>query len=293
IGPEHARYRDGQILYTYFHMAAAPDLAPALLEKHVAAVAYETIELTDRSLPLLRPMSEVAGRMAIQVGASCLQKEHGGKGVLLPGVPGVKRGRVTIIGGGIVGTNAAKVAVGMGAKVTILDRDLDRLVYLDDIFGSRAQLLYSDPATLEEAVTHADLVVGAVLVTGAKAPKLVTRAMLGRMEPGSVIVDVSVDQGGCIETCRATTHADPTFVVDGVVHYCVANMPGAVARTSTYALTNATIGYAVKIADAGIAAAARALPEIGRGLNTYKGRMTHPAVAAALGYEHTPVEKLL
>ena len=294
IAPEYPLFKDGQVQYTYFHLAAAvPELASALIEKNIASVAYETIELTDGSLPLLRPMSEVAGRMAIQVGAACLQKEHGGKGVLLPGVPGVKRGRVTIIGGGIVGTNAAKVAIGMGAKVTILDRDLDRLVYLDDIFGSRAQVLYSDSATIEETVTQADLVVGAVLVTGAKAPKLVPRDMLSRMEDGTVVVDVSVDQGGCIETCRPTTHDEPTFVVDGVVHYCVANMPGAVARTSTYALTNATIGYAVKLADMGVAAAAKAMPEIAKGLNTYKGKMTHAAVASALGYDHNPIEALL
>ncbi len=293
IAREYPLFKDGQVLYTYFHLAAIPELAPPLLEKNIASVAYETIELADRSLPLLRPMSEVAGRMAIQVGASCLQKEHGGKGVLLPGVPGVKRGRVTIIGGGIVGTNAAKVAMGMGAKVTILDRDLNRLVYLDDVFGSQVQLLYSDVANIEESVTQADLVVGAVLVTGAKAPKLVTREMLSRIEDGTVLVDVSVDQGGCIETCKPTTHDEPTFVVDGVVHYCVANMPGAVARTSTYALTNATIGYAVKLADMGVAAAAKAMPEIAKGLNTYKGKMTHAAVADALGYDHTPVESLL
>jgi len=293
IAPEYPRFKDGQLLYTYFHLAAVPELASPLMETNIASVAYETIELADGSLPLLRPMSEVAGRMAVQVGAACLQKEHGGKGVLLPGVPGVKRGRVTIIGGGIVGTNAAKVAIGMGAKVTILDMDLDRLVYLDDIFGSRAQILYSDSATLLETVTQADLVVGAVLVTGAKAPKLVTRDMLSRMEDGTVVVDVSVDQGGCIETCRPTTHDEPTFVVDGVVHYCVANMPGAVARTSTCALTNATIGYAVKLADMGVEAAAKAMPEIARGLNTYKGRMVHPAVAEALGYDHTPIESLL
>lgn len=286
IAIEYDRIRSEQIIYTYFHLAAVPELAEVLIDKRVAAVAYETIELPDRTLPLLHPMSEVAGKMAPQVGAQCLQKEHGGKGLLLGGVPGVKRGEVLIIGGGVVGINAAKVAVGMGANVTVLDIDVKRLNYLDDVFLGRVQTLYSDQDTLARLLPGADLVIGAVLVTGARAPKLVTREHLKLMEDGSVVVDVAVDQGGCIETCRPTTHDNPTYIEEGVVHYCVANMPGAVAHTSTFALNNATRRYALAIADRGLRPACAADPALALGLNTLDGTCTHPAVAASLGYEY-------
>lgn len=288
VPQEFPLIRDEQIIYTYFHLAAAPELARVLLEKRVAAVAYETIELPDGSLPLLRPMSEVAGKMAPQVGSRCLEKEMGGKGVLLGGVPGVKRGEVVIIGGGVVGINAAKVAVGMGASVTVLDIDTDRLNYLEDVFLGRVQTLYSDVENIARLVPRADLVIGAVLVTGARAPRLVTREMIAQMEPGSVVVDVAVDQGGCIETARPTTHDDPTYVVDGVVHYCVANMPGAVAHTSTFALNNATTPYALRIAELGVRAACAADAALARGLNTLDGVCTHQAVAESLGLEYAP-----
>jgi len=293
IAPEYGRFREGQIVYTYFHLAAVPELAPHLLEKKVSAVAYETIEMPDGSLPLLHPMSEVAGRMAVQVGASCLEKERGGKGVLLGGVPGVTPGRVAIIGGGVVGTNAAKMAVGMGAQVRVLDVDLNRLRYLDDIFQGRITTLFSDSATIRDSALWCDLLVGGVLVTGALAPQLVSRELISEMEDGSVIVDVAVDQGGCIETCRATTHEDPTFVVGGVIHYCVANMPGAVARTSTFALTNTTIPYGELIASQGLAGAVARKPELIGGFNSYQGHITHKAVADALNLPYTPLEQLL
>jgi len=290
---EFALFQEGQILYTYFHMAAAPELAPPLLAKKVAAVAYETIQLKDGSLPLLQPMSEVAGRMAVQVGASYLEKERGGKGVLLGGVPGVRPGKVTILGGGTVGTNAAKMACGMGAQVRVLDVNLDRLRYLDDIFQGRIVTLHSDPATIKDSVIWCDLLVGAVLIAGARAPRLVTTELISKMEKGSVIVDVAVDQGGCIETCKPTTHEKPTFEVNGVVHYCVANMPGAVARTSTFALTNVTLKYAEQIANRGLAAACEAYPEVKLGLNTLSGKMTYQAVAEALSLPYTPAGDLL
>jgi alanine dehydrogenase len=293
IAPEYGLFRENQILYTYFHLAAVPELAPHLLEKKVSAIAYETIELPDRSLPLLTPMSEVAGRMAIQVGAACLEKERGGKGILLGGVPGVRPGKVAIIGGGVVGTNAAKMAVGMGAQVRILDVNLDRLRYLDDIFQGRVTTLYSDPATIRDSAMWCDLLVGAVLVTGARAPRLVSRDLLNEMEDGSVIVDVAVDQGGCIETCKPTTHEDPTFTVNGVIHYCVANMPGAVARTSTFALTNTTIPYGEVLAKYSLAEAVKVRPELAGGFNTYAGRCTYKAVADALGLGYTPLNELL
>ncbi len=279
---EYGFMRPGQLLYTYFHLAAAPQLAAELLARKVTAVAYETIQLPDGSLPLLRPMSEVAGRMAIQVGAACLEKEHGGRGVLLGGVPGVRHGRIAILGGGVVGTNAAKIAVGMGAQVQLLDIDLNRLAYLDDIFGARIETLYSDPGNIEAAVTQADLVIGAVLVAGARAPTLVSRELVARMLPGAVIVDVAVDQGGCIATCKPTTHENPIYTESGVIHYCVANMPGAVARTSTFALTNATIPYAIRLADLGPEKAALADRALRLGLNTYKGHCVHEAVAHSL-----------
>jgi len=293
IAPEYPLFQDGQVLYTYFHMAAAPEMVAPLTKKNVAAVAYETIQLPNGSLPLLQPMSEVAGRMAIQVGASYLEKERGGKGVLLGGVPGVMPGRVTIIGGGTVGTHAAKMALGTGARVRILDVNIDRLRYLDDIFGGRVTTLYSDPATVEDSVRWCDLLVGAVLIPGARAPRLVTKEMIKEMEPGSVIVDVAVDQGGCIETCKATTHENPVFTVFGVVHYCVANMPGAVARTSTFALTNATIGYAEKIAKHGLVGAIGKFPELAGGINTYKGNVTHKGVAEGVRAKYVPLDKLL
>jgi alanine dehydrogenase len=289
---EYDLIRPEQALYAFFHLAAFPDLAQVLLDRRATVVAYETVQADDGSLPLLRPMSEVAGKMAVQVGASCLEKEHGGKGLLLGGVPGVRPGRVTIIGGGSVGVNAARVAVGMGAIVRILDRDLERLVYLDDVFGGRVITLYSDHSSLIQSVLYADLVIGAVLVTGAKAPQLVTEAMVSQMEPGSVIIDVSVDQGGCIETARPTTHDDPTYITHDVVHYCVTNMPGAVAHTSTFALTNATIDGVLQIARHGVIGAAERNPALRRGVNCHRQRLTHETVAASLGRAYTPLERV-
>jgi alanine dehydrogenase len=292
IEQEYGLLEEGQILYTYLHLAAVPALAEALVERKVTSVAYETIQLADGSLPLLRPMSEVAGRMSIQVGAACLQKEAGGKGILLGGVPGVQRGRVVVIGGGTVGIAAARVALGMGADVVLLDVSLPRLAQIEDVFAGRVQTLYSDAHALAAEVRRADLVVGAVLVPGARAPKLVTEEMIASMTEGSVVVDVAVDQGGCIATAHATTHDDPTYVVHGVVHYCVANMPGAVARTSTFALTSATIGYAVELADRGVAAAVDDRP-LARGVNTLGGHVTHDAVAKSLGVPWVPLEAAL
>lgn len=288
ISPEFPLMREGQLLFTYLHLAAAQELGSELIARGVNAVAYETIEPAPGKLPLLTPMSAVAGRMAVQAGATFLERERGGKGILLGGVPGVKRGRVTIIGGGIVGANAVRIAVGLGAQVTVLDVNRDTLAYLDDIYEGRVQTLHSDPHTIEESVAQTDLLIGAVLVAGARAPRLVTEAMVAQMEPGSVIVDVSVDQGGCVETCRPTTHERPTYVVHDVVHYCVANMPGAVPRTSTFALTNATIRYVKTLADKGLEAAAADAPVFVTGINTYRGTVPHPAVAEALGVAHTP-----
>jgi alanine dehydrogenase len=289
---EYPLMREGQLLFTYLHLAAAQDLGHEMLKRKVNGVAYETIESDDHRLPLLQPMSAVAGRMAVQVGATTLEKEHGGKGILLGGVPGVRRGRVVIIGGGVVGHNAARVAMGLGAQVTVLDINPDTLAYLDDLYQGRIHTMYSDPLSIEEAVTTADLLVGAVLVAGARAPRLVTEAMVRRMEAGSVIVDVAVDQGGCVETCRPTTHDNPTYTVHGVLHYAVANMPGAVAQTSTYALCNATIGYAKQLADHGLVNAARRDAGLLRGINTFRGHVPHPAVAEALGVPHTSFDKL-
>ncbi len=293
LAEEFPLMREGQIVYTYLHLAAAQELGREMLERKVDGVAYETIELPGGQLPLLQPMSAVAGRMAVQVGATLLEKERGGKGVLLGGVPGVRRGRVAIIGGGIVGQNAVTMAVGLGAHVTVLEVNQNVMTYLDDIYGGRVQTLYSDPHTIEETVRSADLVVGAVLVTGARAPRLVTERMVAEMEPGSVIVDVAVDQGGCVETCRPTTHDNPTYMVHGVVHYAVANMPGAVPRTSTFALCNATIGYCKQLADHGLVRAAQQDPTLALGINTFRGHVPHKAVAEALGVEHVPFEKLL
>ncbi|AKT36414.1 alanine dehydrogenase [Chondromyces crocatus] len=290
---EYPYFRKGLVLYTYLHLAAEAELTRELARTGVQGVAYETIQLPDGSLPLLRPMSEVAGKISVQVGASCLQKERGGKGVLLGGVPGTRRGRVVILGGGVVGRNAATIAIGMGAQVTVLDVRADTMAYLEDVFGGAIETLYSNAANIEAAVERADLVVGAVLLPGAKAPRLVTRELIGRMEKGSVVVDVAVDQGGCIETCRPTTHDNPTYEVDGVVHYCVANMPGAVSHTSTWALTNVTVPYAVSIANKGLEAAAKADPAVMLGINTYGGHVTYGPVATAHRMEHLPVERAL
>lgn len=293
LAAEYGYFRENLLLYTYLHLAAEPELTKRLASAKVSAVAYETIEMEDGSLPLLRPMSEVAGRMAVQVGATCLEKERGGKGVLLGGVPGTRRGRVVILGGGVVGRNAATIAIGMGAQVTVLDVRADTMAYLEDVFGGAVETLYSNPTNIEQTVSRADLVVGAVLVTGAVAPKLVTKDLVGRMEPGSVVVDVAVDQGGCIETCRPTNHDQPTYEVSGVVHYCVPNMPGAVAQTSTWALTNTTIAYAVRMAEAGIKAAAKADPALAKGINCYGGHVCYEPVAQAHNLEYVPLTKLL
>ncbi|MFO0746029.1 MAG: alanine dehydrogenase [Myxococcota bacterium] len=291
IPSEYGYFREGLIVYTYLHLAAVPELGAELVKKKVTSIAYETIEDRNGHLPLLKPMSEIAGKMSVQVGAHWLEKHQGGMGLLLGGVPGTKPGHVVILGGGTVGTNAAKIAVGMGARVTILDRSLDRLTYLDDVFLGRATTLHSNPETVEDSVLQADLLVGGVLITGARAPKLVSEALVRRMKAGSVIVDVSVDQGGCIETCKPTTHEHPTYLVGDVVHYCVANMPGAVARTSTYALTNATTGYAVMLAELGVSRAIAADPGLRLGLNSKGGHCTHPAVAEAIGFPYVPPEQ--
>jgi alanine dehydrogenase len=290
---EYVLIREGQIVFTYLHLAAAEELSKALIESKAVCIAYETIQKADRSLPLLTPMSEVAGRMAIQQGAKYLEMAQGGHGVLLGGVPGVDPGTVVVIGGGVVGVNAAKMACGLGAKVYILDMNLDRLRYLSDVMPANCVGLFSSPATLRELIKKADVVVGAVLIPGAKAPKLITREMLKTMKPGSVLVDVAIDQGGCFETSKPTTHGNPIYTVDGVVHYCVANMPGAVPRTSTMALTNATLPYAVEIANKGWKTAMRENAEIRPGANIIDGRVTYRAVAEAFGLEHTPVDKLL
>lgn len=286
IESEYDLMRPGQILYTYLHLAAVPSLANALLEKKVTSIAYETIELADGSLPLLKPMSEVAGRMAVQVGARCLEKTHGGKGLLLGGVPGVMRGRVVILGGGVVGINAAKMATGMGAVVTILDVDQARLAYLDDIFGTAVTTLMSNSENISKAVAQADLLVGAVLVTGDKAPVLISREMVATMAPGSAIVDVAIDQGGSVETIRPTTHDTPVYVEEGVIHYGVTNIPGAVPMTSAYALTNVTLSYARKIASMGVVKALAEDSALRLGLNTHNGLLTHRAVADALGIQY-------
>jgi alanine dehydrogenase len=290
---EYGFFRKDLVLYTYLHLAAEPALTKKLAQSGITALAYETIQTEDGALPLLRPMSEVAGRMAVQVGATCLEKERGGKGVLLGGVPGTRRGRVVILGGGVVGRNAATVAIGMGAQVTVLDIRAETMAYLEDVFGGAIETLYSNPTNIEETVARADLVVGAVLVTGAAAPKLVTEQLVGKMDKGSVIVDVAVDQGGCIETCRPTDHDRPTYEVHGVVHYCVPNMPGAVPQTSTWALTNVTIPYAEKIADRGLVDAARSDHALMLGLNTYRGQVTCEPVARAHGLEYVPAQRLL
>lgn len=287
---ECAWLREGQILFTYLHLAADSHQAQALMKSGCTAIAYETVTDNRGGLPLLSPMSEVAGRLSIQAGAHALEKIRGGRGVLLGGVPGVAPAKVVVLGGGVVGTNAARMAMGQEARVMVLDKSLKRLQELDFQFGSKLTTIYATRAAILHAVLQADLVIGAVLVPGGSAPKLVTKDMLHQMHPGSVIVDVAIDQGGCFETSRPTTHDDPTYVVDGVVHYCVANMPGAVPRTSTFALNNATLPFILDLANKGVKQALREDPHLLNGLNVYKGKITHPAVAKSLGLDYVPAE---
>jgi alanine dehydrogenase len=290
---ECAMLRPEQILYTYLHLAPDPEQTVALIKSGAICIAYETITGPGGGLPLLAPMSEVAGRMAVQAGAAHLEKTKGGMGVLLGGVPGVAASHVVVIGAGTVGTNAMQIAVGLGARVTVIDKNVDRLRQIDLIFGNRVSTVFSNTHSIEQAVLDAELVIGGVLIPGAAAPKLVTAAMVSRMKAGAVVVDVAIDQGGCLETSHPTTHADPTFVVDGVVHYCVANMPGAVARTSTFALNHATIGHALALADKGWKQALKADAHLRNGLNVAQGKVTYEAVARALGYSYVKAETLL
>jgi alanine dehydrogenase len=293
VAPEYPRMRENQLLFTYLHLAPELELTKQLLDRKVTGVAYETITDRKGTLPLLTPMSEVAGRMAVQVGATYLEKMNGGRGILLGGVPGVPAANVVIIGGGVVGTEAAKMAVGLGAHVTIIDINLDRLRQLDDIFLSKVQTLASSRYAIHEAISHADLVIGGVLVVGAAAPKLVTRDMLKDIPKGAVLVDVAVDQGGCFETTHATTHSNPTFYEEGVLHYCVANMPGAVPRTSTFALTNATLPYALALANKGFERAIQDDKGLAEGVNTYAGKLTYEAVATSQNLDYTPLDSLV
>lgn len=293
IEPEYKRMRENQLLFTYLHLAPEIELTRQLMERKVTGIAYETITDKQGNLPLLKPMSEVAGRMAVQVGATYLEKMNGGRGILLGGVPGVPAANVVIIGGGVVGTEAAKMAVGLGARVTIIDKNLERLRQLDDIFLSKVQTLASSRYQIHEAISHADLIIGAVLVVGAAAPKLVTREMLRDVPKGAVIVDVAVDQGGCVETTRPTTHSNPTFYEEGVLHYCVANMPGAVPRTSTFALTNATLPYVLDLANKGFEKAIAEDEGLRQGVNTFAGKCTYEAVATSQGIQYTPLETLI
>ncbi len=293
IAPEYPRMRENQLLFTYLHLAPEFELTKQMLERKVTGVAYETITDEHGRLPLLTPMSEVAGRMSVQVGATFLEKMNGGRGILLGGVPGVPAANVVIIGGGVVGTEAAKMAVGLGAKVTIIDRSLERLRQLDDIFLSKVQTLASSHFAISEAISHADLVIGAVLVVGAAAPKLVTREMLKLIPHGAVLVDVAVDQGGCFETTHATTHSNPTYYEEGVLHYCVANMPGAVPRTSTFALTTATLPFALALANKGFQQAIKDDKHLREGVNTYAGKLTYEAVATSQNLEYTPLDNLI
>jgi alanine dehydrogenase len=283
--------REGQVLFTYLHLAPAPELTQALLDRKIVGIAYETVQLENGSLPLLTPMSEVAGKLSIQVGAHYLEKETGGSGVLLAGVPGTSPGGVAIIGGGVVGMNAAKVALGMGANVTLLDINLERLRYLSDVLEGRLTVLSSDVYSVERAVVGADLVIGALLIPGAKAKKVVTRPMIARMRPGSVIVDVAIDQGGCVEGARPTSHDDPVYTMDGVTMYCVTNLPGCVARTSTFALTNATFPYVLLLANHGHKEALRVDPALAKGLNVHKGKLVSQVVAEGTGLEYCPYEE--
>ena len=293
IKPEWPRMKKGQVIFTYFHFAADKELTLAHIKSGATCIAYETVELPNRELPLLTPMSEVAGRMAVQEGAKYLEKLHGGRGVLLGGVPGVPPGKVVILGGGIVGINAAKMAAGLGAKVTVLDVSLERLRYLSDVMPANVTLIYSNRHTILEQISTADLVVGAVLIPGAIAPRLIRREDLKIMQPGAVIVDVAIDQGGCVETIKATTHENPTYVVDGIIHYGVANMPGGVPRTSTLALTNATFPYAKQLANKGWKQALKENPALKKGLNIVDGKVTYPAVAEAFGLPFTPPDSYL
>lgn len=286
---EYHLFHEGQILYTYLHLAADRKLTQALLRSKIIGVAYETIQAADGALPCLQPMSEIAGRLSVQEGAKYLEKAFGGRGILLGGVPGVRRGNIMILGGGVVGLNAAKIAVGIGASVAILDVSQKRLAYLDDIFGATIQTLVSNSANIEACLSQCDLLIGAVLLPGARAPKLITRRHLSLMKPGSVIVDVAVDQGGCVETTRPTTHDKPIYKVDSVVHYCVANMPGAVALTSTIALTNQTLMYGLQLADQGVARAIQSSPALKLGLNLFKGYVTNQPVADSLKLPYTPI----
>jgi alanine dehydrogenase len=290
---EYRLMRKGQVMFTYFHFAASETLTRAVIASGCTAVAYETVRKANGSLPLLTPMSEVAGKMAVHEGAKYLEKTYGGKGKLLGGVPGVDAGTVLILGGGVVGVNAAKIACGLGAKVYLLDTNLERLRYLSDVMPPNCFPVVSSPANIRRYLQEADLVVGAVLIPGATAPRLVTRDMLKIMKKGTVIVDVAIDQGGCIETAHPTTHDEPIYEVDGIIHYCVANMPGAVSMTSTIALTNATLPYAIEIADKGIVRAARENPEIAEGINVMAGRVTYAGVAEAFGLKHTPLQKVM
>jgi alanine dehydrogenase len=290
---EYDLFHEGQILYTYLHLAADKTLTQALLHRKIVGIAYETVQTDDGTLPCLQPMSEIAGRLAVQEGAKYLEKAFGGRGILLGGVPGVRRGNVAILGGGVVGLNAAKIAIGIGANVTVLDVSQRRLTYLDDLFGNSIQTLFSNAANIEACLTQCDLLIGAVLIAGARAPKLVSRKQLALMHPGAVIVDVAVDQGGCIATTHPTTHDRPTYVVDGVVHYCVANMPGAVALTSTIALTNQTLYFGLQLADLGVARALTTQQELQRGLNLYRGHLTNRPVAESLQLPYTPLTEPL
>lgn len=293
VEQEYNLIRKDQLVFTYFHFASYEPLAKAMIATGAVCLAYETVERIDGSLPLLIPMSEVAGRMAIQEGAKYLEKPLKGRGILLGGVPGVKPAKVLILGGGVVGTNAAKIAAGMGADVTIMDLNITRLRYLDDVMPKNVHTIVSNEYTIREMIKDSDLIIGGVLVPGAKAPKLITRDMLKSMRPGTVLVDVAVDQGGCIETCRPTTHEDPTFIIDDVVHYCVANMPGAVPYTSTLALTNATLPYAIRLANQGWKKAAQENMELRNGLNVIQGEVVYKAVADAFGLGYTDVKKFL
>jgi alanine dehydrogenase len=289
IASEYGLLREGQILYTYLHLAAEEELTRALIERKVTSIAYETVELPNRTLPLLTPMSEVAGRMAIQVGATYLQRTNGGRGLLVGGVPGVKPANVVVIGGGVVGTNAAQIALGIGANVTVLDISVERLRYLDLVLHGRINIILSSRANIAAALQNCDLLIGGVLIPGAKAPKLVSSEMIASMPDGSVVVDVAIDQGGCIETARPTSHSEPTYIVDGVVHYCVTNMPGAVPRTSTIALSNVTLPYGLYLAENGTDAF-RTDPVLAKGVNVYDGKVTYQAVADAFDLEYVPLE---
>ena len=293
VPSEYPLFRDGLVLFTYLHLAPLPELTKALLDHNVTGIAYETIRDANGGLPLLTPMSEVAGRMSVQVGASYLEAERGGRGVLLAGVPGVPPANVVVIGGGIVGTNAARIAYGMGANVTLIDNNLNRLREIDDIFLGHVRTLASNSYSIAKATSDADLVIGAVLIPGGAAPKLVTRQMVSNMKKGAVIVDVAIDQGGCIETAHPTTHSEPSYKVDGVVHYCVTNMPAAVPHTSTFALTNATFPYVMKLAKSGVNNVIRDEAGVREGVNTFKGKVTYPAVAQSLGLSLTPIAQLI